>query len=223
MAVHRRWGEKKRVRKSGEGNKRRTTECDSETETERWDGLTGWVFALWATLAIGKPGDSTLCHSTFCQLHGKLFLEDGGFNPSGLGWFFSVCVCKTCITALSYPQCPVEIHHYLPEGTADISLCLSILIIGFVGKKMLHAYICVQQGWGWYLYVEEKEYVACHLLLFSSLLHSDEASNIYGSHTFPRALANMQIHTWWFPLSFFHTVMQADTLRHTLSCTVYKT
>lgn len=136
-------------------------------------------------------------------------------------YFVSVCVCKACITALSLPQCPVEIHHYLPEGTADISLSFNPHY-WICWEKMLHAYICVQQGWGWYLYVEEKEYVACHLLLFSSLLHSDEASNIYGSHTFPRALANMQIHTWWFPSSFFHTVMQADTLRHTLSCTVYK-
>lgn len=126
------------------------------------------MFALWATLAKGKPGDSTLCHSTFCQLHGKLFLEDGGFNPSGLGLFFSVCVCKTCITALSYPQCPVEIHHYLPEGTADISLCLSILIIGFVGKKCcMHTFVSSRDEAGICMWKKKN---MLHVIFFSSPL-----------------------------------------------------
>lgn len=167
MAVHRRWGEKKRVRKSGEGNKRRTTECDSETETERWDGLTGWVFALWATLATGKPGDSTLCHSTFCQLHGKLFLEDVGFNPSGLGLF---CFCVFVKRASQHSATHNALLKYITISQKALLtfLCLSILIIGFVGKKCcMHTFVSSRDEAGNCMWKKKN---MLHVIFFSSLL-----------------------------------------------------
>lgn len=65
----------------------------------------------------------------------------------------------------------------------------------------------------------EREFVACHLLLFPFLFHPNEASNFYGSYTLPRVLANMHSYTHgdtlFLSLSPFRFLSAAQSCKHT--------
>lgn len=105
---------------------------EEETGEEWRSGGADWVFALRAWLAKGKPADSTMCHSTFCQQHSKLFLEDGSLNRSGVGLAFSSCMCLCGLVKSTWMHSATHnallIHIYLPEWFVDISFCLSLVL-----------------------------------------------------------------------------------------------